>query len=200
MPRPTPRWTRPSEPDVARTLNATAPGVLACEAAALGATLVHYSTDYVFDGSGHAPRAERLLASLSVYGRTKLEGEQLVQASTALPPDAAHQWVYAARGGNFAKTMLRLAAEREQLKVIDDQIGAPTGMSCWPTPPRTRCARCRTRAWAACTTSWPAVTSRARLCADGHRMGARPRPRGARGARPGAAHPDQRLPHAGHGR
>ena len=117
-----------SEPDVARALNATAPGVLAREAARLGATLVHYSTDYVFDGSGHAPRAEGAATGpLSVYGRTKLEGEQLVQASGCRHLTLRTSWVYAARGGNFAKTMLRLAAEREQLKVIDDQIGAPTG-------------------------------------------------------------------------
>ncbi|WP_374562142.1 dTDP-4-dehydrorhamnose reductase [Ideonella sp.] len=117
-----------SEPDFARALNATAPGVLAREAAALGATMVHYSTDYVFDGSGHAPRAEDSpTAPLSVYGRTKLEGEQLVQASGCRHLILRTSWVYAARGGNFAKTMLRLAGEREQLKVIDDQIGAPTG-------------------------------------------------------------------------
>ncbi|MFO1336662.1 MAG: dTDP-4-dehydrorhamnose reductase [Burkholderiaceae bacterium] len=117
-----------SEPEVARALNATAPGVIAREAAALGATLVHYSTDYVFDGSGQAPRAEDAATGpLSVYGRTKLEGEQLVQASGCRHLTLRTSWVYAARGGNFAKTMLRLAGEREQLNVIDDQIGAPTG-------------------------------------------------------------------------
>ncbi|MEK8034664.1 dTDP-4-dehydrorhamnose reductase [Ideonella sp. DXS29W] len=117
-----------SEPDFARALNATAPGVIAREAAALGATLVHYSTDYVFDGSGHAARDEgAATAPLSVYGRTKLEGEQQVQASGCRHLILRTSWVYAARGGNFAKTMLRLAGERDQLKVIDDQIGAPTG-------------------------------------------------------------------------
>ncbi|HEX5686280.1 MAG TPA: dTDP-4-dehydrorhamnose reductase [Ideonella sp.] len=117
-----------SEPDFARALNATAPGVLAREAAALGATLVHYSTDYVFDGSGSAPRSEEAdTGPLSVYGRTKLEGERAVQASGCRHLILRTSWVYAARGGNFAKTMLRLAGEREQLKVIDDQIGAPTG-------------------------------------------------------------------------
>lgn len=117
-----------AEPDFARALNATAPGVIAREAAAIGATLVHYSTDYVFDGSGHAPRSESAATNpLSVYGRTKLEGEQLVQASGCRHLVLRTSWVYAARGGNFARTMLRLAAEREQLKVIDDQIGAPTG-------------------------------------------------------------------------
>jgi len=116
------------EPELARALNATAPGVLAREAAALGAVLVHYSTDYVFDGSGHTPRDERALTGpLSVYGRTKLEGEQLVSGSGCRHLILRTSWVYSARGGNFARTMLRLAAEREELKVIDDQIGAPTG-------------------------------------------------------------------------
>ena len=117
-----------SEPDFARTLNATAPGVLAQEAAQIGALLVHYSTDYVFDGSGSRPWAESdAPAPLSVYGRTKWEGEQLIQQSGAQHLILRTSWVYAARGGNFAKTMLRLAQERERLTVIDDQWGAPTG-------------------------------------------------------------------------
>ena len=117
-----------AEPGLARTLNATAPGVLAQEAAALGAWLVHYSTDYVFDGGGNAPRTEDApCGPLSVYGRTKLEGEDAIRASGCRHLILRTSWVYAARGGNFAKTMLRLAAERERLPVIDDQIGAPTG-------------------------------------------------------------------------
>jgi dTDP-4-dehydrorhamnose reductase len=117
-----------SEPDLARLLNATTPGVLAAEAARLGALLVHYSTDYVFDGSGNQPWLETdAPAPLSVYGRTKLEGEQLIQQSGAQHLILRTSWVYAARGGNFAKTMLRLAQERERLTVIDDQWGAPTG-------------------------------------------------------------------------
>jgi dTDP-4-dehydrorhamnose reductase len=117
-----------SEPEFARTLNATTPGVLAEEAARLGAWLVHYSTDYVFDGSGNRPwRETDTTAPLSVYGRTKLEGEQLIQQSGAKHLILRTSWVYAARGGNFAKTMLRLAQERERLTVIDDQWGAPTG-------------------------------------------------------------------------
>ena len=117
-----------SEPDFARLLNATTPGVLATEAARLGALLVHYSTDYVFDGSGSQPWVESdAPAPLSVYGRTKLEGEQLIQQSGAQHLILRTSWVFAARGGNFAKTMLRLAQEREQLTVIDDQSGAPTG-------------------------------------------------------------------------
>ena len=117
-----------SEPELARLLNATTPGVLAQEAARLGALLVHYSTDYVFDGSGTRPWGETdTPAPLSVYGRTKLEGEQRIAQSGAQHLILRTSWVYAARGGNFAKTMLRLAQERERLTVIDDQWGAPTG-------------------------------------------------------------------------
>lgn len=117
-----------SEPDLARLINADTPGAIATEAADLGALLVHYSTDYVFDGSGHAPRDElAATAPLSVYGRTKLEGEQQIAASGCRHLILRTSWVYAARGGNFAKTMLRLAAERDNLNVINDQIGAPTG-------------------------------------------------------------------------
>ena len=117
-----------SEPDFARQLNATAPGVLAEEAVRLGSWLMHYSTDYVFDGSGTRPWTETdTPAPLSVYGRTKLEGEQLIAASGCKHLVLRTSWVYAARGGNFAKTMLRLAQERERLTVIDDQWGAPTG-------------------------------------------------------------------------
>ena len=117
-----------SEADFARTLNATTPGAIAQEAAKLGAWLVHYSTDYVFDGSGNRPWAETdQPAPLSVYGRTKLEGEQLIAEAGAKHLILRTSWVYAARGGNFAKTMLRLAQERDRLTVIDDQWGAPTG-------------------------------------------------------------------------
>ena len=117
-----------SEPELARMLNATAPGVIAREAAALGATLVHYSTDYVFDGSGSAPRDEDAATGpLSVYGRTKLEGEMLIRASGCTHLILRTSWVYAARGGNFARTMLKLAGQRDSLNVISDQIGAPTG-------------------------------------------------------------------------
>jgi dTDP-4-dehydrorhamnose reductase len=116
------------EPALAQALNATAPGVLAEQARALGALLVHYSTDYVFDGSGTAARDESAAPNpLSVYGRTKLGGEQAIQANGCRHLILRTSWVYAARGGNFARTMLRLAAERDALTVIDDQIGAPTG-------------------------------------------------------------------------
>ena len=117
-----------SEPDLARRINATAPAVIAREAAALGASLVHYSTDYVFDGSGEQPRNEQAPTNpLSVYGHTKVEGEELIRASGCRHLILRTSWVYAARGGNFARTMLKLAAERDELKVIADQIGAPTG-------------------------------------------------------------------------
>ncbi|MCF8204623.1 MAG: dTDP-4-dehydrorhamnose reductase [Methylotenera sp.] len=117
-----------SEPDVARQVNARTPALLAIEAKRTGALLVHYSTDYVFDGSGSQPRDEdAAIAPLNVYGSTKAEGEDAIRASGCQHLILRTSWVYAARGGNFAKTMLRLAQEREQLKVIADQIGAPTG-------------------------------------------------------------------------
>ncbi|WP_334108273.1 dTDP-4-dehydrorhamnose reductase [Methylobacillus sp.] len=117
-----------SEPELARLLNATTPGVLAEEAGRLGAWLVHYSTDYVFDGSSSNPwRETDAPAPLSVYGATKLEGERAIQQSGCRHLILRTSWVYGARGGNFAKTMLRLAQERERLTVIDDQWGVPTG-------------------------------------------------------------------------
>ena len=117
-----------SEPELARTLNATAPAALAQAAAKVGAWLVHYSTDYVFNGLGDQSWQEGdATGPLSVYGQTKLEGEQAIAASGCQHLIFRTSWVYAARGGNFAKTMLRLAAERERLTVIDDQHGAPTG-------------------------------------------------------------------------
>ncbi|WP_411877806.1 dTDP-4-dehydrorhamnose reductase [Polaromonas sp. YR568] len=117
-----------SDSATAHTINAEAPGVLAEAADAAGAWLLHYSTDYVFDGSGSKPWEEAdPTGPLSVYGRTKLEGEQRIAARCARHLILRTSWVYAARGGNFAKTMLRLAAERDRLTVINDQFGAPTG-------------------------------------------------------------------------
>jgi dTDP-4-dehydrorhamnose reductase len=117
-----------SEPELARTINALAPEVLAKAAQRIGAGIVHYSTDYVFNGGGTARWKETDQPDpLNVYGQTKLEGERLVAAACSRHLIFRTSWVYAARGGNFAKTMLRLAAERERLTVIDDQFGAPTG-------------------------------------------------------------------------
>ncbi len=117
-----------SEADLARTVNALAPGVLAEAAQRCGAWLVQYSTDYVFDGSGDQPWLETdATGPLSVYGRTKLEGEQRIVAACEKHLIFRTSWVYAARGGNFAKTMLRLAQARDRLTVINDQFGAPTG-------------------------------------------------------------------------
>ena len=117
-----------SEPELARCLNTDAPAALAKAAAQVGAWLVHYSTDYVFDGSGtHAREESEGTAPLSVYGQTKLDGEKTIVASGCKYLIFRTSWVYAARGGNFAKTMLRLAQEREKLTVINDQYGTPTG-------------------------------------------------------------------------
>jgi dTDP-4-dehydrorhamnose reductase len=117
-----------SEPDFARALNADSPAVLAQEAAKLGAWLMHYSTDYVFDGSGtHVRDEEEPTGPLSVYGRTKLDGENAIRTSGCQHMIFRTSWVYASRGGNFARTMLKLAAERDKLAVINDQHGAPTG-------------------------------------------------------------------------
>lgn len=116
-----------SEPALAEAINAVAPGVLAEAAADLDALLVHYSTDYVFDGSGEAPWSEEAPAApLNVYGATKWRGEEAVRAAGTRHLIFRTQWVYAARGRNFLNTMLRLAAERDTLKVVDDQVGAPT--------------------------------------------------------------------------
>jgi dTDP-4-dehydrorhamnose reductase len=117
-----------SEFDLAHTINAQAPALLAIEAKKLGAWLVHYSTDYVFDGGGQRPWVETdATAPLSVYGATKRDGEALITQHNPRHLIFRTSWVYAARGGNFAKTMLRLAQERDKLTVINDQFGAPTG-------------------------------------------------------------------------
>jgi dTDP-4-dehydrorhamnose reductase len=116
-----------SEPQVAMEVNAIAPGVLAEEAQRLGAMMVHYSTDYVFDGTKDRPYVENDAPNpLGIYGRSKLAGDQAIQATDALYFIFRTSWVYAARGHNFLRTMLRLGGERHELRIVDDQVGAPT--------------------------------------------------------------------------
>jgi len=116
-----------SEPELARRINAEAPGVLAEEAAVLGALLVHYSTDYVYDGGKSGAYVETDAPSpQSVYGRTKLAGEEAIRSVGGKSLIFRTSWVFGARGGNFVKTILRLAREKDALNVVDDQIGSPT--------------------------------------------------------------------------
>ena len=116
-----------SEPELAHAINAAAPALLAQATLDMGCRLIHYSTDYVFDGSGSRPWTEKSpTAPLNVYGHSKLAGEQAISASGCKHVIFRTSWVYAKEGSNFAKTMLRLACERDALSVIDDQIGAPT--------------------------------------------------------------------------
>lgn len=115
------------ERELAHAVNGIAPGVLAEEAKLLNAALVHYSTDYVFDGLKGAPYEEIDVAHpASVYGKTKLAGEKAIAAVNAPHLILRTSWVYGARGKNFLRTILRLADEREELRVVDDQFGAPT--------------------------------------------------------------------------
>jgi len=116
-----------SEPELAHRINAEAPGLMAQEAARLGAALVHYSTDYVFDGSHPEARVEDdPVGPLNVYGASKLAGEQAIAAAGAQHLIFRTSWVYGMRGKNFLLTMLRLAKERDELRVVADQHGAPT--------------------------------------------------------------------------
>lgn len=116
-----------SEPEIAFRLNAEAPAAMADACASSGARLVHYSTDYVFDGTACEPyRTDSPTAPLGVYGRSKLAGEQAVLASRADALILRTAWVYATRGHNFLRTMLRLGRERDELRIVDDQVGCPT--------------------------------------------------------------------------
>jgi dTDP-4-dehydrorhamnose reductase len=116
-----------SEPELAHAVNAIAPGILAEEAQKLNAVLVHYSTDYVFDGLKPGSYSEDDSPNpQSVYGRTKLAGEQAIRASGCKHLILRTSWVYGVHGGNFVKTILRLAKERNELRIVADQFGAPT--------------------------------------------------------------------------
>jgi dTDP-4-dehydrorhamnose reductase len=120
-----------SEPDLAWAINATAPGVLAEEAKRLGCILVHYSTDYVFDGEKQGSYVETDAPNpLNVYGTTKLAGDLSIESVGGNYMILRTSWVYGARGSNFLLTMLRLAKEREELRIVDDQTGAPTSSEC----------------------------------------------------------------------
>jgi len=120
-----------SEPELAMAVNGTAPGVIAEEAKRLGSILVHYSTDYVFDGAKPSPYLETDTPNpLSVYGKTKLAGDLAIQAVGCEALILRTSWVYGARGSNFLLTMLRLAGERSELRIVDDQLGAPTSSEC----------------------------------------------------------------------
>jgi len=117
-----------SEPDLASAVNATAPGILGEEASKLGALVIHYSTDYVFDGTKtSAYREEDATNPLGVYGKTKLAGEKALAASGSDHLIFRTSWVFGAHGKNFIKTILRLAASRDELRIVADQFGAPTG-------------------------------------------------------------------------
>ncbi|HEY9127445.1 MAG TPA: dTDP-4-dehydrorhamnose reductase [Acidobacteriaceae bacterium] len=116
-----------SEPDIAALVNGVAPAAIADELALTGGWLIHYSTDYVFDGSGSTPwRETDPTHPLNAYGRSKCEGEEAIAATGANHIILRTSWVYAAEGRNFLHTMLRLGRERDELKIVADQIGAPT--------------------------------------------------------------------------
>jgi dTDP-4-dehydrorhamnose reductase len=116
-----------SERDIATQVNGIAPAILAEQAKLLGALLVHYSTDYVFDGTKQAPYKEEDRPNpLSVYGRTKLDGEQAISASKCRHLIFRTSWVYGPRGRNFLLAILKAAREKPELRVVDDQFGAPT--------------------------------------------------------------------------
>ncbi len=116
-----------SEPEMAHAINATAPALLAQEAAKCRALLIHYSTDYVYDGAKTSPYVENdPTRPLGAYGRSKLAGEAGIRAAGCDHLIFRTSWVYASRGANFLRTVLRLAAEREELRIVADQVGAPT--------------------------------------------------------------------------
>jgi dTDP-4-dehydrorhamnose reductase len=148
-----------SQPELAMAVNGVAPGVMAEEMAKLGGLMIHYSTDYVFDGTKPSPWVEDDIPNpLSVYGRTKLAGEQAVKAAGGAHVILRTSWVYGRRGGNFMLTMIRLAKERDELRVVADQHGAPT----WCRTLAEGTAEIVRRSWVSV-----AVADRARAMASG---------------------------------
>jgi dTDP-4-dehydrorhamnose reductase len=120
-----------AEPELAHQINAVAPGIMAEEARRLNALLVHYSTDYVYDGAKGTPYVEDDAPNpLNVYGQSKLDGERAITASGCAHLILRASWIYSERGTNFVLTMLRLAREKRELSVVDDQVGSPT----WARP------------------------------------------------------------------
>ncbi len=120
-----------SEPELANAINAAGPGVLAEEARRLGALLIHYSTDYVYDGTKQGAWDETdPVNPLGVYGKSKLEGDRAIEASGCDHLIFRTSWVYGARGKNFLLTMLRLGKERPEIRIVDDQVGSPTSSEC----------------------------------------------------------------------
>ncbi|MGA2220014.1 MAG: dTDP-4-dehydrorhamnose reductase [Terracidiphilus sp.] len=120
-----------SEPEMAMAINGAGPALIAEEARRMGSILVHYSTDYVFDGTKQGPYIETDAPNpMNVYGKTKLAGDEAIQASGCEYLILRTSWVYGARGNNFLLTMLRLAGERDELRIVDDQTGGPTSSEC----------------------------------------------------------------------
>ena len=148
-----------SERELSDLLNDKGVAVLAAESAKLGALMVHYSTDYVFDGAGsHYRREDEATGPLNVYGETKRAGELALEQGNPRHLIFRTSWVYATRGANFAKTMLRPAGEKETLSIIDDQHGRPPALSCWQTARRRQSVkRCVIRRWPVPIIWWPAA-------------------------------------------
>lgn len=148
-----------SERELSDLLNDKGVAVLAAESAKLGALMVHYSTDYVFDGAGsHYRREDEATGPLNVYGETKRAGELALEQGNPRHLIFRTSWVYATRGANFAKTMLRLAGRKRPSPSLTTSTGRPPALSCWQTARRRQSVkRCVIRRWPARITWWPAV-------------------------------------------